>query len=339
MQTKEMIPNPGERRHYLIELGHRPDGTPMGIPMIAVSGRQPGPVLGIIAGLHGDEYEGPEALRSLVNNLDLNSLAGSILCTPAANIPAYENFSRTGWIDHLDLNRSFPGNQEGYLTQQIANALVKGIVEQADIVVDLHSAGLGYDLVPYVGFNNTKGPVGEESFRLAKAFGIPLLYGSTPFANVLRQEAVRREIPALLVEVGGAARVQAEGVELVERGLLNVLKALEMLPGSMEFLPEWFTLIEAPPEGEFMHVRTGGFVRNHTELEAMVQAGDLLATIIDVYGNELDQVISPIDGLVLSYRTIPVIRTGEWGYSVVRIVGTADYDTSLDTVQKRLLHV
>lgn len=324
-----LVVHPGERREILVPLGSRPDGTVLGVPLIGVAGKRPGPVLGITTGVHGDEYEGPEAVRLLLDGLNPDDLSGGIVCTPVANLSAYETASRVGGVDYLDLNRSFPGDATGFLTQRVAATIVREIVEQAHALVDLHSAGLAYDLEPYVGFNSSPGVTGERSFDLAKVFGIRLLYGSTPFPNVLRLEAAKREIPAILVESGGEGRLRPDKVQTMVRGLRNVLQHLGMVQGEPEGLPDRYMLLQAAPEGEFGHIPTGGFIRNRALLGGLVRAGDHLATIVDAFGKELARVESPLDGLVLSYRTLPVARIGEWGYSIVRVVGEFGSDVTM----------
>ena len=325
----ETFLEPGARGEDQVALGYRPDGGRLGVPLIGLAGARPGPILGVIAGIHGDEYEGPEAVRSLLDEIDPAGLRGGIIGTPVANVAAYEAFDRVGSVDHLDLNRTFPGRADGFLSERVAAALVREIVEQSNVLVDLHSAGYAYDLYPYVGFNNTPGAVGEASFGLAKAFGIPVLYASTPFRNVLRLEAAQRQIPAILVEVGGEARCDPAGVALMKQGLRNVLRHLGMIEGTVEGLPSEYTIVRAPPGGEFSHVPTGGFIRNQTRLGATVEVGQVLGTIVDVYGKPLERITAPIAGMVLSFRTIPVVRTGEWGYSVVEVVGPTGFEESM----------
>ena len=132
---------PGERRRLWLPLGHRPDGGPLGLPLVVVRGALPGPTLGVVAGVHGDEYEGPEALRRFLAGLDPARLRGTVVATPQANPPAFEAGQRTGAVDHLDLNRAFPGRPDGFLTQRIADLLVGEVVGPADALVDLHGGG------------------------------------------------------------------------------------------------------------------------------------------------------------------------------------------------------
>ncbi|MCC6945290.1 MAG: succinylglutamate desuccinylase/aspartoacylase family protein [Thermomicrobiales bacterium] len=323
LRIGDRVLNPGEKHEARISLGSRPDGTPLSMPVMGIAGARPGPVLGLVTGIHGDEYEGPEAVREILQSIQPDELSGGIIATPIANVPAYEVFGRAAPVDGLDLNRQFPGNAAGFLSPRIAETLVREVVEQSNALIDLHSAGLAYDLLPYTGFNDSPTDAGKASLDMAKAFGIPILYGSTPFANVLRLEAVKREIPVILVEVGGEARLRPDGVATMVRGIRNVLSQLGMIDEPQEGLPAEYTIVKAPPGGEFSHVDTGGFIRNHTSLGAMVDAGQVLGTIVDVFGHEITTLTAPITGMVLSYRTVPVVRTGEWGYSVVEITGTS----------------
>lgn len=324
----------GDKAVSSVQLGFRPDGSTIGVPMMGIVGAQPGPVLGIITGVHGDEYEGPEAVRQIFDEIDPQSLKGAIICTPQANMGAFDTFSRAGWIDHLDMNRSFPGRADGFMTQRVAHALVSEIVEQSNYLLDLHSAGLAYDLEPYVGFTLVEGEVAEKGFNLAKSFGIPYIYSSSPFPNVLRLEAYKRDIPAILVEVGGEGRCRPEGVEMMKRGIFNVLSSLDMLSRPESGQPETYTIIKAPSTGEFIHSPTSGYMRSFVKVGDRVSEGQKLAEIADVYGAKLDEVISPYDGLVLIVRSIPSIRMGDWAVSVVYVTGDCSLEDNFEVLRQ-----
>jgi predicted deacylase len=285
--------------------------------------------VGIVAGIHGDEFEGPEALRRFVQGLDPARLHGCVLAVLQANPLAFETFGRVGSIDSLDLNRAFPGNPDGFLTQRIAHLLVTEIVEKSDFLLDLHGGGLSYDLHPYVGFNSTPGPLGEASFRLAKSFGFELLYGSTPFPSVLRLEAARRDIPAILVEVGGNGRLNRDLVEIEKRGLINVARHLGLLEGEPQDLPPTYRVLQAPESGEFIQAPTGGFLISQVRAGQEVEKGQVLGTLVDVFGNELAVERATVSGILVEYRTVPVTRTGDWTYAVIPVVATATAATSL----------
>lgn len=141
-------------------------------------------------------------------------------------------------------------------------------------------------MAAYVGFDDSNSKVGDESFNLAQAFGVPLLYSSTPFPNVMRLEAHKRDIPAALVDLG-------------------------MLEGKLEDLPDRYTIIKAPSFGEFLHSPSSGYLRSNASIGDTVKKGDILGEIVDVFGRKLVSVKSPLDGIILIVRTIFSIRLME----------------------------
>jgi predicted deacylase len=327
---------PRERRELWLPLGARPDGTPLGLPIVAVNGAAPGPTVAIVAGIHGDEFEGAEGLRRFTRDLDPARLRGRIIAALQANPLAHESFGRVGSTDYLDLNRAFPGKADGFVTQRIAHLLVTEVVERADYLIDLHGGGLAYDLIPYVGFNSTPGSVGEASFRLAQSFGIELLYGSTPFPSVLRLEAARRGIPAVLVEVGGNGRLNPDLVQVVRSGLENASRHLGSLEGEPEELPEIYRVLKAPEAGEFIHAPSGGFLVSEVRVGDEVEEGQVLGRLVDVFGNVLATERALVSGVLVECRTVPVTRTGDWTYAVIPVMATADRGTSLSDLAAAL---
>lgn len=325
----------GRRIETWLPVGSWPDGLPLGLPLIVVSGRRPGPRLMVTAGIHGDEYEGPEALRQFLADLDPDGLSGCVAGVIQANPAAYAAFARTSPVDGLDLNRSFPGSRDGPLTERLAHLLAVDLLPQFDALVDLHSGGLLYGLSPYVGFHAAPGALGEASFAMAKAFGIPTLYASTPFPHVMRLEAARRGIPAILVEAGDEGRLRAEPLALTLRGLHGVARHLGILPGDVASgVP--MTVLRAAASGEFLRSPAGGFLRSACALGADVLVGARLGSLHDVFGHTLAEITAPHAGRVMEMRTVPVTRTGDWTYAVLPEVCRIDRDTPLAHVLARL---
>ena len=162
-------------------------------------------------------------MRLLLAELDLAALHGGIICAPVANVAAYENFHRVGPIDHLDLNRVFPGKSNGSLTERVAAVLVREVVAQSTALLDLHSAGFAYDLYPYVGFNATPG---------CDRGGLPRVGEGVCGACPLRVDALsQRPAPGSGEardsgdpgRVGGEARCDPAGVAAHEAGTVQRL--------------------------------------------------------------------------------------------------------------------
>lgn len=311
--------NPGQKVTYLDKVGKRHDGSYIGIPLMAIQGKYPGPVLGMAAGLHGDTFEGPEALKQLFKEIDPNKLKGSIIFTPHANINAYEAANRVGWIDHLDMNRSFPGQENGYITEKLSLSLIQNIIQQSDYFINFQGGGKNYDLHSYVGFFEDEHNI-KSSLEFAKIFGIPTLYKSVSFSNVLRLEAYNRKIPSLLVESGGEGRCNDLKVRQIKEGIMNVLNYLNMKDTEINNLPEKYILTRSPAnKKEFIHSPTSGILKSYIQAGEYVNEGDTIGTISDVFGQVLETIKAPNSGIILICRTVPSINIGEWICAIMKV--------------------
>ena len=70
----------------------------------------------------------------------------------------------------------------------------------------------------------------EETFRLARAFGVPVLLDSDLRDGSLRGAAAERNIPILLYEAGEALRFDEVSIRPAVQGIQNVMRTLGMLP-------------------------------------------------------------------------------------------------------------
>ena len=118
------------------------------IPMTVIK-RGEGPTALLTGANHGDEYEGPLALWALSHTLKDSDLSGRVIMVPAMNYPAFQAAKRTSWIDGGNMNRVFPGDPEGNITQIIADYFSRTLLPMADVVVDIHSGGKTLEFVPF----------------------------------------------------------------------------------------------------------------------------------------------------------------------------------------------
>src|SRR5262249_24358411 len=159
------------------------------------------------SGTHGDEYEGQVALCNLVKSLDPARIRGRVIILPAANFPAALAGRRTSPIDEGNLNRLFPGDADGTVTQQVAYHIEHELVPLADLVCDLHSGGSSLMYVPSALFGTWRRD-GSTAAGVAalKAFGAPIAYvaeESQGGARTLSGGAARHNVIALGTEAGG----------------------------------------------------------------------------------------------------------------------------------------
>jgi uncharacterized protein len=169
----------GERGRGWIEVGERVDGTPFGIPFIAVNGLEPGPSLLVDGGTHGDEVETPLAVHQINEEVDANSLKGQLVLVPTVNVLALDAMQRTTpthLIGSPDINRVFPGKEDGFLTERLAYTYLKQFIEHADYMISFHTGGLYYMEPPKVIYQDHGDEAGKISREMAKAFGWEIIW-------------------------------------------------------------------------------------------------------------------------------------------------------------------
>ena len=138
--------------------------------------RRRGPTLLVLGGVHGDEYEGPHAVRTVFRELAADQLRGTFIGVPVTNVPAFEAGTRGSPLDGLNLARVFPGSRTGTPTERIAYQ-VGCLIGRCDQLIDLHSSGTHAAMPTLAGYYANDSEVGWRSRAAAFAFGAPVVWG------------------------------------------------------------------------------------------------------------------------------------------------------------------
>lgn len=293
---------PGDRAHGLIPVGTSTYGVKIGIPLIVLNGAQAGPVLCVDAGVHGDEYDGQEAVRRVLAGIDPASLRGTIVGIPCMNTPAFEAAARAGSLDQLNLNRIFPGDADGSYSQRLAAAFVEHVVPAIDALVDLHTGGAYGEIAPLV---ILQGGYEDLAADLALAAGHELVWKGGTWGGTVRHPTLAAGKPAITIEVGGGT-YREDNVTRHMDSIRNILRRLGMINGEAT-LRDAYTAVS----GTFARAGSGGFFVSHAEPGEACKEGDTIATIVDHYGQPLEDVLAPQDGIVLWVRRIRTVRPGD----------------------------
>jgi hypothetical protein len=272
-------------------------------------GPRAGPRLGLIAGIHGDEPLGIEIVRRVLEGLEAESLGGELVALPVANPYAFAALARNTPADAANLNRVFPGNPDGTLSEQIAHVICGRMLDGCDCVIDLHSGG-NLATVDYV-------YLGDDD-ALAKVFGCEVLYSGDAPAGSLAAHASRCGTRALIVELGGGQQRNEHFVRKGVRGVRNVMKHLGMLDGAPELPPDQLVVSELadlkPHQGGLMLSNFGP-----GNLGEAVAAGVELARIVSPYSLEvLESISAPFEPtvLVLVREAVTKVDPGDYGFIV-----------------------
>lgn len=283
---------------------------------VTIDSGQAGPHLLITAGVHGDEYEPLMAAFRLNEFLEGRLVRGRVTIVPGVNGTAVEAHLRCG-SDGLDLARTCPGDPAGTPTQADAHA-VSQLIRSCDALIDLHTGGRLFDIHPMAGYMvHPQANVLAANRAMARAFGLPLLWGTDPAPDG-RTLSIARDalIPAIYVEYGGGASVRPAIADAYVEGCLNVMSHLSMLwetrPGAC--LPEHWIEDAEPNKGHLqskMPSPCDGVFVPAFPLGAMVSKGDRWGDVFDVHTGQRTPVSAEDTGLVLFLRAEAVVRKGD----------------------------
>jgi uncharacterized protein len=187
-----------------------------------------GPTVLLIAGTHGDEYEGQIVLRRLLAHLKPEDVRGSLLILPSVNMPAVMAGTRTSPIDGGNLNRLY-GARESNVTGALATFIEDVLLARADYAIDLHSGGLELEYAPCAVAACSPGEErASKSLELAIQFGAPLsmlINQSTGGDRALIGACQRQNVIHMATELGGGL-VRPSTVARAEEGLWRVLRRI-----------------------------------------------------------------------------------------------------------------
>jgi predicted deacylase len=302
-----------------VPVGALGDGTPLTLPVIIVGGRDDGPTMYFQGAIHGNEVTGVEVLRGILARLDPAQMRGTLVCVPTANAPAFITKTRGFSLEErgpFDMNRIYPGNAKGVLSERIVHTLFHEFVLKTDVTVDFHSALEGCNIYPFVYVDPADDETGslEVRVRLAQAFGTDLAYykkrgakmGTSVMTGSLSAQADAQRKPVLTFEMGESDRISWDVVDRCVEGGLNMLRAMEMIPGKAVLKTDQrkFSTI-----GMVISDHAGLF-HPKVALGQEVKKGQLLGEVVDLFTDERHPSVAPNDGVVLRLMLTSPVMTG-----------------------------
>lgn len=301
--------------------------TPLTMPVQVKRGKKPGPTLFISAAVHGDEINGVEIVRRILQSKRLKSLRGTLIAVPVVNVQGLLNHSRYT-PDRRDLNRSFPGSAKGSVAGRLAYIFANEIVAKADVGIDLHTAAIHRDNLPQIRADLDNPEVRE----LANAFAAPVMLHAALREGSLREHAYKQGMPMLLYEAGEALRFDEKAIVVGVRGCFNVMRSLGMLPASKaKALLDDAALdnvnatasnknkkknkkSKAPIEAfasHWLRADSGGILRDLAKLGARVAKGEVVATISGPFGGVEGHIMAKQAGIVIGRTNLPLVNAGD----------------------------
>jgi uncharacterized protein len=294
---------PGKRHRLDIPVARLPTQTMVSLPVTVINGKEKGPRLWLSAAIHGDELNGVEIIRQVLEKIDPARLYGTLVAVPIVNVFGFIEQSRY-LPDRRDLNRSFPGSPKGSLASRLAHLFMTEIVSNSTHGIDLHTAAICKINLPQIRANLKD----EETYHFAKAFGAPLTIHATTRDGSLRQAATTQGIPVLLYEGGEALRFDAEAIKIGVEGILRVMGNLGMY--SLPFSRSRVNSLEIY-ETKWMRASCSGIFHLKVRLGQRVEKKEPLGIISDAFGDINTHVRASDRGIIIGHTQNPLVNQGD----------------------------
>jgi uncharacterized protein len=307
------------RQTGFLRLPHSVDRSAYGwipIPIVCVRNGS-GPRVLLMAGNHGDEFEGQVALTKLARSLQADKIKGRIIILPMANAPAARAGTRNSPVDGLNLNRCFPGDANGSPTAMIAHYIETVLLPQCDVVIDVHSGGQSLQYVPSTHIRRS--PDADRFARasaLMEAFNAPYswVFEGARETRALNAAAERCGIVALGTELCGGGTVTPSALRIAERGLRRALAHLGTMvldPADAEALPMRRLQVGGYPF--YVYAEDDGVFEPLVALEDVAAAGQPAALIhpVDTPWREPCEAFFKQAGVVVCARVPGRVQRGD----------------------------
>lgn len=293
---------PGEFREININIARLPSHTLIDTPIYVSRAVEDGPVLALIAGMHGDEINGMEIVRRILDRGFHQVKRGTVVCMPVINVYGFLNYSRDV-PDGKDVNRSFPGTRNGSLASRVAFHIMRDIIPSIDYGVDFHTGGAMRANYPQIRAV-LREPINVE---LANAFCAPFTIDSPFRPNSLRREAARKGKNIIVYEGGESLRFDAHAIEEGVSGTLRLMKHLNMI----DWAPEPKEQNKVIWTTSWVRAKHAGLFQTTLKIGQLVRKGEWIGTITDPFGEFKEQVKAHETAYVIGLNNGPVINAGD----------------------------
>lgn len=293
---------PGTIADGRVVLGTDVNGLEAGFDFRVFHGKFKGPRIVVQGGVHGDEYDGQQAVRALFAHLDPARMHGTVIAIPCLTETAFAADARESGVDGCNFNRIFPGSPTGTFSNRLADLYMQTILPAADAMVDIHTGGAYGQIAPLA---VVQGGFEELAQPLGMAAGNEILWKGGAWGGTSRIAFLEAGKPAVTLEYGGGT-YRREMVEHHLGSLLNILRYAGVIDGEAKLLDRYRRV-----DATFAPSSAGGFYVAHAEPGDNVTGGTLLAEIVDHLGNVRGEVTAPNDGVVVWIRRRCATNIGE----------------------------
>ena len=304
---------PGQKKYGPATWVELRDGSRVHLPVILLNGKHEGPKVVINCSTHPTELVGHAAIQILTRRIDPGQLRGSVVAFPMSNPLGMQWGEYVSPHDYVNMYVAYPGSKDGSITSRLANFIWENASKSADLVMDVHENVTPCLHFSFVGYCKDK-KVEGKALEAAKAFGLTIIRpkgefalagmkpGDVEYIDALLENGVPAFTPELEAGTGLTMGEEWPSVKVGVRGLMNVLKKMEMISGQIE--PQ--TEVKVFP-GNFAFygmsvANRGGILNRLVDVGVKLKKGTPIATVLNAYGEVTETVEMPIDGYVWGWN-------------------------------------
>lgn len=290
--------------------------TKIEVPIIIERSKKPGPTILFTAGLHGDEINGVDIVRQLIARKINKPKRGTIICIPILNVFGFLNGSRH-FPDGRDLNRAFPGSENGSLASRVAFRLMNEIIPEVDLVIDFHTGGASRFNAAQIRIVKDQPELNE----LASVFGAPFVLYSKHIVKSFRNACFQLGKPILLYEGGKSSFVNDTISKVGVEGVKRILSHFEVLNSQVKANPPKLATVFVE-KSKWIRAKRSGMFKARVEVNTKVKVDDILGQITDPYGKVHHTVKSTIDGYVINVNEAALVYQGDALFHITLIINS-----------------
>lgn len=279
--------------------------TKIEVPVIIERAKKPGPTILFTAGLHGDEINGIDIVRQLISRKINKPKRGTIICMPILNVFGFLNSSRA-FPDGRDLNRVFPGSENGSLASRVAYKIMNEIIPDVDLIIDFHTGGASRYNAAQVRIVNEN----PELLELANIFSPPFVLFSKNISKSFRNACFQLNKPILLYEGGKSFFVDNTISKIGVEGVKRVLSHFDMLNAKSKITPSKTTPVYVE-KSKWIRATASGMFKSKIAINSKIAVGDIVGQITDPYGRIHHNVKSKLEGYVINVNEASLVYQGD----------------------------
>tara|TARA_R110002049_G_scaffold37208_1_gene117529 strand:+ start:88887 stop:89861 length:975 start_codon:yes stop_codon:yes gene_type:complete len=279
--------------------------TKIEVPVIIERSKKPGPTILFTAGLHGDEINGIDIVRQLISRGINKPKRGTIICMPILNVFGFLNSSRA-FPDGRDLNRVFPGSENGSLASRVAYTLMSAIIPDVDLIIDFHTGGASRFNAAQIRIVNEN----AELKTLADVFSPPFVLYSNNITKSFRNACSQLNKPILLYEGGKSFFVDDTISKFGVEGVKRILAHFEMLNSKHKAVSSKTAPVYVE-KSKWIRATASGMFKAKAPINSKISVGDVVGQITDPYGKIHHAVKSKLDGYVINVNEASLVYQGD----------------------------